>query len=35
VVARCPVRGGDATTTFDVTGFKDIVAKYNNDLKWF
>jgi hypothetical protein len=36
VVARCTSGGrGTMTAIFDVTGFKDIVAKYNDDLKWF
>jgi len=35
VVTRCSATKGELTATFDVTGFRDIVAKYNDDLGWF
>ena len=35
VVARGSSTKGELTATFDVTGFKDIVEKYNDDLGWY
>jgi hypothetical protein len=35
VVARCSGAKGELTATFDVTGFKNIVEKYNDTLGWY